>query len=299
LQRIRLGCALATSLLAVFVAGARSVNAQSAARFPARDTARTAQATETAAPDSSHVQKTFFTRRDAVLTGAALAGSAVVSIFDERISHWAQQPSVQGSSSRHDLVDNLTVINEQPLTIAAVATYGIGRLTGSETVSDIGLHTTEALVLTVGISELVRGPLGRLRPHESPNDAFDFKFWRGFTDFAGRSYPSLHAAVAFATAASVTGEVHERWPGAAPYVGTVLYAAAMVPGLTRIYLNQHWTSDVVAGAFVGQLLGSRVVKYAHSHRRSRLDRVLLGTSVVPTSGGVLVMVNTRGLAGGK
>ena len=256
-------------------------------------------AAQRAPRDTAHVQKTFFTRRDAIVAATALAGSAVVSIFDERISHWAQQPSVQGSSSRHDLVDNLTVINEQPLTIGAVATYGIGRLTGSETVTDIGLHTSEALLLTVGVSELIRGPLGRLRPHESPNDAFQFHFWRGFTDFAGRSYPSLHAAVAFATAASVTGEVRERWPGATPYVGTALYTAALVPGLTRIYLNQHWASVVVAGAFVGQLLGSRVVHYAHSHRRSRLDRVLLGTTLVPTANGVMVLVNSNNLGAAK
>lgn len=242
--------------------------------------------------DTTHVQKTFFTRRDAIAAGVAVAGSGVVSIFDKRIAHWAQSPSVQGSQSRHDAVENLTVVNEQPLTIAAAATYAVGRLAGWEPVADIGLHTTEALVMTVGISEAIRGPLGRLRPRESFDDQYDFKFWRGFTDFAGRSYPSLHAAVAFATAASVTGEVQERWPKATPYVGTVMYAAALIPGFTRIYLNQHWASDVVAGAFLGQLLGSRVVKYAHSHRRSKLDRVLLGTTVVPTQNGLAVVVNS-------
>jgi hypothetical protein len=246
-----------------------------------------------AARDTTHVQKTFFTRRDAIAAGVALAGSGVVSVFDKRIAHWAQTPSVQGSQSRHDLVDNLTIINEQPLTIGAAATYVIGRVAGWEPVADIGLHTTEALVMTVGISEAIRGPLGRLRPRESVDDQYNFKFWRGFTDFAGRSYPSLHAAVAFATAASVTGEVHERWPGATPYVGTALYAAAIIPGLTRIYLNQHWTSDVVAGAFVGQLLGARVVKYAHSHRRTKLDRVLLGTTIMPTQNGFAFVVNSN------
>jgi membrane-associated phospholipid phosphatase len=64
-----------------------------------------------------------------------------------------------------------------------------------------------------------------------------------------------------------------------------LYGAAAVPGLTRMYLDQHWASDVVAGAFIGTLLGSRVVSYAHSHRRSKLDRILLGTTVAPDGHG--------------
>jgi hypothetical protein len=37
-----------------------------------------------------------------------------------------------------------------------------------------------------------------------------------------------------------------------------------------------------------------VVSYAHSHRRTRLDRALLGVSAMPDGrGGVLVMVNAR------
>lgn len=245
--------------------------------------------------DTTHVDKTFFTRRDLVLSGVALAGSGVVSIFDKRIARWAQSPNVQGSSSRHDAIDNLTVINEQPLTIAAAATYGIGRLAHSETIADIGLHTTEALVLTVGISEAIRSPLGRVRPRESLDDQYKFRLGRGFTDFASRSYPSLHAAVAFATAASLSNETKLRWPGASPYVTPVLYAAALVPGVTRIYLNQHWASDVVAGMFVGQLLGAKVVQYSHSHRRNRLDRALLASSVVPTANGFALAIDAGAL----
>jgi hypothetical protein len=239
--------------------------------------------------DSTSGQKTFFTRRDAVLSGIAIAGSGAVSIFDERIGQWARSPHVQGSSARHDAFENLTVINEVPLTIGAVAIYGIGRLSGSDVTAKVGLHATEALALTVSMSELIRGPLGRARPRESPNDAYDFSLGGGFTDFARRSYPSIHAAAAFATASVLTGELRERHPDAVPYVAPVLYAAALVPGVTRMYLDQHWASDVVAGAFLGTLLGSRVVSYAYSHRPSKLDRALLAVSVVPDGrGGVII-----------
>jgi membrane-associated phospholipid phosphatase len=187
----------------------------------------------------------------------------------------------------------MTFLNETPLTIAAVATWGIGRLAGSRTITDIGLHTTEALVLTVAVSELIRAPLGRARPRASPEDAYNVKLGKGFTDFAYRSYPSLHAAAGFAAAAAVVGELRARDSNAQWILGPVLYGAAMVPGMTRMYLNQHWASDVVSGAVLGQLLGSKVVRYAHSHRKSRLDRMLSGFSVAPTSEGPTVIVVVR------
>jgi membrane-associated phospholipid phosphatase len=60
-----------------------------------------------------------------------------------------------------------------------------------------------------------------------------------------------------------------------------------------MYLNQHWASDVASGAFVGTLLGAKVVHYAHTHRRTKLDRFLLGTTVVPVSGGFALAVSLR------
>jgi hypothetical protein len=80
--------------------------------------------------------KTFFTRHDVYWAGVGLAGGAAISIFDKRIANWWQSPSVQGSSSRHDFIKSLTVVNETPLTIGAFVTYGVGRLTGNETVAE-------------------------------------------------------------------------------------------------------------------------------------------------------------------
>jgi hypothetical protein len=242
----------------------------------------TAQATRFAPPDTD---KTFFTRGDLLRSAAILGASGVVSVFDERIGHWTQTSNVQGSKSRQDLAHNLTVVNEQPLTIAALATYGIGRLAGSETVADVGLHTTESLVLTVGIAEAIRGPLGRSRPRESPDDAYRLRFGKGFTDFAARSYPSIHAAVAWTTATTLVNELTLRDPGAVKYVAPPLFVAATIPGFTRMYLNQHWASDVVAGSLMGAMLGTKVVRYAHSHQKNFVDRMLLGLTAMPDGQG--------------
>lgn len=238
--------------------------------------------------------KTFFVRRDLLLLGSAIAGTAIIGQFDERIQHWTQTSGIQGSSSRHRLVSDLTHVNETTLTAAAVLGYGIGRLTRSSTTADVSLHTAEALVLTSVISQAIRGPLGRERPSVSPGDADKFQFGKGFTHFDNRSFPSLHAATGFAAATAISAEIHERNPSASWWVTPVAYSVAMIPGLTRMYLDQHWASDVVAGAFVGALVGNRVVRYAHSHNPNRLDRALLATTVGPDGrGGMVVAVSLR------
>lgn len=235
--------------------------------------------------DTGKVDKTFFTRRDAVLTGFAVLGTLAIAPFDERIARWAQTPTVQGGTTRRSTVDWLTHINETPLTLGAIATYGVGRLGRMKTVADVGLHMSESLLLTDIISQAIRGPIGRSRPRATNNDAFVFHFWGGFTDFDQRSFPSLHSSSAFAAASSLFAEIAQRKPGAVWYAGPLLFGAAAVPGLTRVYLDQHWASDIASGAFIGTLLGTKVVRYAHSHRRSKVDRFLLGTTIVPLSDG--------------
>jgi membrane-associated phospholipid phosphatase len=229
--------------------------------------------------DSSHVSKTFFTRRDAYWTLGAIAVTAGVTYYDKKIANWSQRPNIQGDQSRRDFFDAVTHVNETPLTIAAILTYGVGRIGRWQTVADAGLHMSEAMVLTDVTSELIRGPIGRARPRVSQDDQYNLSFGKGFTVFANRAFPSLHSASAFAFASSLTAEIYERNQRAAWVVGPVLYTAAWVPGATRIYLNQHWASDVISGAFVGTLLGTKVVHYAHTHRRTKLDRFLLGTNV--------------------
>jgi hypothetical protein len=145
-------------------------------------------------------------------------------------------------------------------------------------VADIGLHATEALVLTVGLAEAIRGPLGRARPRESPDDSFHFEFGVG-SPILARDRTSMHAAGAWTTA--LVGELKLREPDAVKYVAPPLFVAATIPGLTRLYLNQHWASDVAAGTLMDALLGTKVVSYAHSHDRNFVDRLLLEMTVLP------------------
>jgi membrane-associated phospholipid phosphatase len=228
----------------------------------------------------------LFRGRDITLLAGAFLISSEIAHYDTKIAHYAQSPSVQGDSGRLRLVKRLTKANETTLTAGALVAYGIGRLARSPVVTDVSAHLGEALLITNVVSQAIRGPFGRARPYVTRDEQnSDFHVGKGFTSYDYRSLPSLHSASAFAAAAALTAEINERRPGAAWPVGAALYTAAAIPGLTRMYLDQHWASDVVMGGFLGAFIGHKVVVHAHANPRNRLDRILLGTTVVPDGHG--------------
>ncbi|MDT8309353.1 MAG: phosphatase PAP2 family protein [Bacteroidales bacterium] len=63
------------------------------------------------------------------------------------------------------------------------------------------------------------------------------------------SFPSGHTSVAFALAAVTSRELKTPW------ISTVSYALATTTALLRLANNEHWLSDVVAGAGLGIIAG--------------------------------------------
>jgi membrane-associated phospholipid phosphatase len=75
------------------------------------------------------------------------------------------------------------------------------------------------------------------------------------------SFPSSHAANAFAVATVVT----RRWWRA----GLVAFPLAALVGWSRVYLNRHWASDVVGAAVLAVALVLLTLRALDSWRASR------------------------------
>ena len=234
---------------------------------------------------TSRGDKTFLTRRDLLTTGLAIGATALLSRWDPDIAR-ESQTSRYRSSSTIRLAQNISKVNETTLTVGGIVVYGIARLSHSAAVSDIALHATESVVLASVASQLIRGPLGRSRPYVSKDsDQYDFSFGKGFRSFDRRAFPSIHTSSSMAVATVLAMETQRRHPGATPFVAPVLFAAGLLPGLARIDLDQHWTSDILAGAFMGVFSGYKVVSYSHAHPNNRFDRLFLNVSVAPDADG--------------
>ncbi|MDQ2931194.1 MAG: phosphatase PAP2 family protein [Gemmatimonadota bacterium] len=228
------------------------------------------------AVDHAH-HPSLFTRSDAWTFGAFIAGAAALRPFDSQIANEIREPAAQRNRSAARAAKTFNFIGSPGTLLAGVAMYGVGRIGHFDRVADLGLHSTEAIVVSAGATFLIKGLAGRQRPsHAGVNDPDDFSFGGGFKSGGSSSFPSGHATAAFATATVVTLETHRWWPRSTWYVAPLMFGGASLVGVARLYTNAHWASDVIMGAGIGTLTGLKVFRYNHvTSRNNRANRWLL------------------------
>ena len=276
--------AVAAAVCFAVVAGVNTLGAQQSPLRPAIDS------TVTVVHSGRRVRRMLVTRRQVLITGAAIAATATIAPFDRRSAAFMQAPRLQRVPDlRHAANDAAFMGGAGPFLLGA-ALFAGGRITGARPIADVGLHLTEGVLLAATITGLGKGLSGRALPQHSA-DPGDIEFGRGFHRGNGPyvSFPSGHAAAGFAMAAVLTSETSRWRPNAAKFVGPLAYGGATVIGLARMYQNVHWASDLPLAALIGTWSGMAVVSHQHAHPRNRLDRWLLGTGVAPSGHGGVVL----------
>ena len=228
----------------------------------------------------------LFTYRDAVLAGSVVVVTVLARPFDEHYAERLQDSSTQANRKLQGLAKFVTRTVAPGAYLIGGTMYAAGRLSKDERLADLGWHGTEALMVGEVVAVVLKGTVGRQRPHVEPRDPNSFALFRGFgREDSYRSFPSGHATAAFAAAAAVSSETSRWWPQTRWIIGPVLYGGAALAGVSRMYNNRHWASDVLIGAGIGTFAGLKVVRYHHSHPGNRLDRWMLAGSLVPTPDG--------------
>jgi membrane-associated phospholipid phosphatase len=227
---------------------------------------------------------------EAGVLGVGLAGSLALMNADARIARRLQSDRYQRNDTYQDIARYASKVNEKSLFAAGIVTYGVARLAHApRTTTDIALHTTESIFIASATATVVRGILGRSRPFvTADSDAYDYRPGKGFRELKYRAYPSIHAAASFATAAALTAETARHSRRAAWVVGPIGYAIAATPGLSRMFADKHWASDVFMGSALGAAAGWATTRYNHHRPDNRLDRALLGAMPATADGVVRV-----------
>jgi membrane-associated phospholipid phosphatase len=170
----------------------------------------------------------------AILIGSGVAGALATHPADDNLQLWAEElgPSDYTRIGR-------TAGDGWIQGGAALATYGVGLVSGHRTVTHIGSDLIRAQVLNAVITRGLKFAAGRRRPS------------------GGReSLPSGHASASFASAAVLDSHF-------GPKVGIPAYAVAGFIGWTRVRDNAHWLTDVIVGGAIGAAVGRTV---ARGHR---------------------------------
>jgi membrane-associated phospholipid phosphatase len=234
-----------------------------------------------AASAQAQVQDTIFhktpllTGKDAILLGAFTLGTVLVAPIDLQIARRLQDPGTQENRFLRTSATGFRLLGDPGSFVTAAGIYVVGRIDGQRRVQALGLHSLESILFADVLGGGIKMLAGRQRPVVDVKNPYSFQLWRGFQGDQYRSFPSGHTITSFAFASTLTRETQFWWPHAGFYVGTLFYGGAALVGLSRMYNNQHWASDVMAGAAIGTIVGLKVVKYTHSHPGNQLDEKLI------------------------
>ena len=235
------------------------------------------------------VGRPLFQKRDAILgLGAAVLTAATMSI-DGPVARDLQRQSVQRNGSLKTTANTFSAVGFPGSVVLSASTYFIGLGEHSRPLASFGMHTGEAIVLGGVLAEGMGVVIGRARPQRDVSDHDDFVFGKGFSNDDFTSFPSAHTTVAFAAATAVSREVERSWHAAGKFVTPISYSAATLVGLSRMYKNKHWASDVVGSAGLGIYSAVLFDRYNAAHPDNIFERTFLPKSIAPRRGGVTLL----------
>lgn len=187
----------------------------------------------------------LLTRRD-LLDAMFVTGLLMVTApNDVWLTAKSDQTHVQGEQ---DLADAAQPFGNAAVVVPALAAvWCVERLRGrpesAAAVGRIAICVGAAGAGTLAVKEVA----GRPRPYESAGDSDDLFPFSGHA-----SFPSGHAAIAFALATGISRESSWWWT---PWI---VYPVSTLVAWSRVHDHEHWTSDVVAGAALGLWSANKV-----------------------------------------
>jgi undecaprenyl-diphosphatase len=237
---------------------------------------------------SAHV-----TRRDIAIVGGITGAGLALLPFDAALSRRLRSPDLQRSTAWHDGAIVFDWYGAPGAMYAGPVLTLAGSAWRSAKVSDVGIHITESYAAAAVVTYTIKGLAGRARPYTyalNQETAYSFKAGRGFLHREPfSSFPSGHATGSFAFASAITSETAHHWPQHAALVGALAYSGAFLDGVSRVYRDTHWPSDVAAGALVGTMSGLLVTRFQHARPGNRLDALARRITFAPSPDGHLAV----------
>ncbi|GAB2681666.1 hypothetical protein GCM10027036_40490 [Flavihumibacter cheonanensis] len=200
-----------------------------------------------------------YSSKDWRTVAIVVAGTGAMMTLDRSIKQWVQ-------ANRNNFLSQTSRIIEpfgneySPYLVGAM--YLTGVLTKDRRMEHVSLVSAKSLVfttlLTAGSKQLVR----RRRPAYT-DDPFEFNsMFQGGREWT--SFPSGHANTVFTVATAIALQYNDKkW---VPYVA---YGIAGLTGVSRIYDNRHWATDVIVGAAMGHFITKTLYRIEEAKARKK------------------------------
>jgi hypothetical protein len=212
--------------------------------------------------------------KDWAYFGGAIGLLAAAHHYDGQVrTHFIAEGATAKGGSTKDLQDAIP-------SIAAVAgTWAYATLIDSND----GRHEAYEMVEATGLSLTSAYALKFVAGRERPDQTSDPDKWRSS---GGSSFPSTHAAAAFAIGAVLAESGNDDYRWMRRFLG--YGAVAAYTAYERLKHNAHWLSDDVAGAEIGGATAHFVMERSQERREARKN---YSVSLVPLEGGAMLTYN--------
>lgn len=186
--------------------------------------------------------------------GGAAVGTAAVSGLDIDTRLFMQHHQSQTNSDIARVAEQYgTGLN---MIVISAGGYVAGLALDEQWIRETSLLAGSAILIAGAISTVTKIVVGRARPYMEQGHMSFRPFTFPVEDYA--SFPSGHTIVAFAFSGVLAERIKNVWAS----IG--LYGLATACGVSRLYTDEHWISDVVFGAIVSLSVSHSLVRWFES-----------------------------------
>ncbi len=175
----------------------------------------------------------YWDGNDALVAGGIAATTLGIYAFDEQIT----EEFLDHKSSVPQILLDYGYYAGAPQNNYGLsgAVYLTGLFTKNEKLRRTGVLLISSATATGFLQQLTKSATGRARPGAGLGKNF-FKPFGGSASY--RSFPSGHAVLTFTNAHVIAKQFKNPW------VKAGIYTVGVIPGLSRVYGENHWASDV-------------------------------------------------------
>ncbi len=182
--------------------------------------------------------------------GSVLAGTGLLYLVDEETTHFFEDHGSDVPIAIRDYGRNVGSPNINYTLTSAV--YLTGLFAKDEKLRRTGVLLVASATSAGLLQQVLKTVVGRARPLSGQSkDTFDpFNPDRNY-----HSFPSGHTMVAFTNGYALGKQFKNPW------IKGGIYTIALIPGLSRLWENEHWFSDVALGVAISIFTVESIDRY--------------------------------------
>ncbi len=195
------------------------------------------------------------------LTATLVTGTTFcLYIFDEDIRDFAQDNQ---SDTSHDIASFMKVFGDGRYTLPSLGLlYVYGHYKENKRALRTALLGLESFIISGVFTQVIKFTGHRHRPGSEDSS----HRWDGpGLSFSNLSFPSGHSQTTFSIATVIASEYNEYG-----FIPPLAYGIATLSALSRVYDNDHWTSDVFFGSALGYFTAKEIIRLHDSKKRKNL-----------------------------